>query len=66
MAKVQEYRDQSVEQLEVVHEDLRKALFGLRNERRETGQVDKPHLLKTTRRDIARLLTVMNEKRKGK
>ena len=43
MAKVQEYRDQSVEQLELVHEDLRKALFSLRNERRETGQMEKPH-----------------------
>ncbi len=66
MAKIQEYRDQSVEQLEVAHEDLRKVLFGLRNERRETGQVERPHQLKSTRREIARLLTVLNEKRKGK
>ena len=64
--KAQEYRDQSIEQLEVAHEDLRKELFGLRNERRETGQMEKPHRVKAVKKDIARLLTVMNEKRKGK
>jgi large subunit ribosomal protein L29 len=64
MAKAKEYRDRSVEQLELVHEDLCKEVYFLRNEQRETGKMEKPHLLGTTRKEIARVLTVMNEKKR--
>lgn len=31
--------------------------------RKKTGQVEKPHLLKELRRDVARLKTILNQKK---
>ena len=63
-SKAETFRDQTSEQLQIAHEDLCKELYNLRNERRETGKMEKPHLLKARRKDIARVLTVMVEKRR--
>ena len=41
--------------------DKRKELFDLRLQKNTTN-VEKPHLLKDLKRDIARLLTVLNSK----
>lgn len=63
MATAKEFRDQSIEELGALHEELMAALFGLRNERKQTGKLEKPHEIKAARKDIARILTVMREKR---
>lgn len=63
MAKAKDYRDQSVEELEATYEDTRKELFQLKNDVRRTKKVDKPHLFRQMKKDLARLLTVLNEKR---
>jgi large subunit ribosomal protein L29 len=63
MAKARDYRDQSSEELEASYEDIRKELFQLKNETRRSKKVDKPHLFRQKRKDLARLLTVINEKR---
>lgn len=63
MAKAKEYRDQSVQELEATYEDTRKELFKLRNDVRRTKKVDKPHLFRQMKKNLARLLTVINEKR---
>lgn len=63
MAKAKEFRDQSIEELEAVHQDLTAALYGLKNERKQTGKLERPHEIKAARKDIARVLTVMREKR---
>jgi len=63
MAKAKEYRDQSVQELEATYEDTRKELFQLRNDVRRTKKVDKPHLFRQMKKNLARLLTVLNEKR---
>ena len=65
MGKASEYRDQSVEQLEAAHQDLAKKLYHLKCERLSSGEVDKPHELRSTRKEIARILTVINEKKRG-
>lgn len=57
------YRDQGVEELVATHEELSKNLYRLRNERKETGKLEKPHEVKATRKEIARVLTVLREKR---
>lgn len=62
MAKAKDYRDQSAQELEATYEDTRKELFQLRNEVRRTKKVDKPHLFRQKKKDLARLLTVLNEK----
>lgn len=62
MAKAKEYRDQSEEELVATYEDIRKELFQLKNEVKRTKKVDKPHLFRAKKKDMARLLTVINEK----
>lgn len=59
--KAQELRDKSVEEL---NSELQKALseqFKLRVQK-ATGQLAQHHLLKKTRRDIARVKSVLTEK----
>ncbi|MBS0622892.1 MAG: 50S ribosomal protein L29 [Verrucomicrobia bacterium] len=60
-----EYRDKSVQDLEMIHGDLRKELFQLRNERLLSGKLEKPHRLRSVRREIARALTLIGEKQRG-
>lgn len=62
MAKADQYRDQSTQELEAVYEDIRKELFQLRNDVRRTKKTDKPHLFRQKKKDLARILTVINEK----
>ncbi|MBC7366610.1 MAG: 50S ribosomal protein L29 [Undibacterium sp.] len=44
--------------------ETRQQLLQLRL-RKQTGQVEKPHLLRSYRKDIARLETVLNAKKKS-
>jgi large subunit ribosomal protein L29 len=62
MDKEQKLRDLSINELEANYEDERKKLFKLVNEKRQTKQFEKPHRIKQTRKQIARLLTIMTEK----
>ncbi|MDP0499099.1 MAG: 50S ribosomal protein L29 [Verrucomicrobiota bacterium JB022] len=54
-------REHSVAELEKQLRDLQEKLLKARLDKL-TGQLEKSHLLKEHRRDIARLLTVINEK----
>lgn len=63
MKKAKEFRDLSVEELEATYHDSRAALFQLLNEKKQSKQFEKPHRIKETKKEIARLLTVLNEKK---
>jgi large subunit ribosomal protein L29 len=54
-------RELSDEDLDVRLRDTRKELFNLRFQH-ATGQLDDPHKLSATRREIARLLTMIKER----
>jgi len=62
MAKKTELNELSVAELEKNIRDAEDELVGLRL-RKQTGQVEKPHLLKENRRQIARLKTILNQKK---
>ncbi len=66
MLKAQDLRDQSVEELKALVAEKRRALFDLINTFKTAHKLDKPHLVRQTRKDIARLLTVLNEKQSAK
>jgi len=51
----------SPEDLRSKEKNLRKELFEL-NYQRKIGRVDKPSRFKIIRRDIARILTILNER----
>lgn len=63
MNKAKELRDQSVEELEAALEVSHKELFDLRNYLKNEKKGDKRAEIRNTRKNIARLLTVLTEKR---
>ncbi len=63
MYKAKDLRDQSLEELEATYNESCKKLFDLNNQFRAQKKRDKPHEIKHVRKDIARLLTVMSQKR---
>ena len=58
-----EIRELSVSAISTKLRETRELLLQLRL-RKQTGQVEKPHLLRTYRKDIARLETVLTMKKK--
>lgn len=59
--KAKDIRDLSVAEINVKLNETREKLLGLRL-RKQTGQVEKTHELKTLRKDIARLETIKTQK----
>ena len=57
-----EIRDLSAGEISVTSRELRGQLLQLKL-RKQTGQVEKTHELRTLRKDIARLETIHNEKK---
>jgi large subunit ribosomal protein L29 len=62
--KASELRAKSEAELRTALHDLLKEQFNLRMQR-GTGQFSRPHLMKDVRRNIARVKTVMNQKRQA-
>ena len=63
--KVEQLRELSDDELSLRLRDSRKELFNLRFQH-ATGQLDDPHKLNLTRREIARLLTVQAERERAR
>ncbi len=59
--RAKQLRELSGEDLAVRLRDTRKELFNLRFQH-ATGQLDNPHKLNATRREIARLLTTIKQR----
>ncbi len=59
--KASQIREMTQEELEQKYRELREEHFKLRFQA-ASGQIEKPHLLRSVRRDIARVLTIINEK----
>ncbi|MDG1243306.1 MAG: 50S ribosomal protein L29 [Porticoccaceae bacterium] len=59
--KASEFREKSVEELQAVLGDELKQQFKLRMQL-STGQLNESHLVKATRRNIARIKTAMAQK----
>ncbi len=60
--KAAQLREQSAEELQRMLSDLEDQLFKLRFQK-STGQIENPVKIREVRRDIARVLTVLNERR---
>ena len=57
-----EMREQSVEQLQDKERELSQQLFALRLNK-ATGQLESPAKVRTVKRDLARVMTILREKR---
>jgi large subunit ribosomal protein L29 len=62
MIKAKTLRDRSPDELTKNLSDLEEQLFKLRFQK-STGQIENPVKIREVRRDIARVLTVINERR---
>jgi len=60
--KASELREQTVEELQDREKELAEKLFALRLQR-VTGQLESPAKMREAKRDLARVLTVIREKR---
>jgi len=60
--KASQVRDQSVDELRERERELSEQLFALRLQQ-VTGQLEKPHRVREVRKDLARVLTILREKR---
>ncbi|GAB4537442.1 MAG: 50S ribosomal protein L29 [Thermodesulfovibrionia bacterium] len=58
-------RDMTIEELRQEEMTLRRELLNLRFQK-VTGELQNPMRIRQVRKDIARVLTVINEKQKGK
>lgn len=58
--KASEIRELSIEEMQRKADDLREELFNL-NFQHETGQLENSQKLKQTKRDVARIKTIMRE-----
>jgi large subunit ribosomal protein L29 len=65
MKKPSELRAKTVDELRQDESDLRKELFNL-NFQKVTGELENPKRIKEVRNDIARVLTIINEKERDK
>lgn len=63
MYKTKELRDQTLQELEETYQQSCKNLFDLRNKQRAQKKREKPHEVRHARKDIARLLTIITEKK---
>ena len=63
MLKARDLRDESLPELEKRAADMEDQLFKLRFQK-ATGQMDDVHKVRNTKRDLARVLTILNEKRR--
>lgn len=62
--RARDLRDRTVEELSAKELELSDQLFALRLQK-TTGQLEKPARLRALRRDLARVLTVLGEKRRS-
>lgn len=65
MFKARDLREETPEELEKKVADLEEQLFKLRFQR-ATGQIDDVHKIHNVSKDLARVLTVINERRRSK
>ena len=57
-----EIRDLSADEITTKLREIRTELLQLRL-KKQTGQVEKPHMIRVLRKDIARLETILNQKK---
>lgn len=61
--KIAEIKELTIKELETRKREIRQEIFNLRIQQ-QAGQLEKPHMLRSLRRDVARVDTVLTEKRK--
>jgi large subunit ribosomal protein L29 len=61
--KIAEIKEFTLKELDARKRDIRQEIFNLRIQQ-QGGQLEKPHMLRSLRRDAARVESVLTQKRK--
>ncbi|MEW6107987.1 MAG: 50S ribosomal protein L29 [Nitrospirota bacterium] len=61
--KPSEFREITIEELIAKEQDMRKELFNLRFQK-ATGEIENPMRIRAIKKDIARVLTIIGEKKR--
>jgi large subunit ribosomal protein L29 len=61
--KIAEIREFTIKELDARKREIRQEIFNLRIQQ-QNGQLEKPHMLRSLRRDAARVESVLVQKRK--
>ena len=64
MSKAQKYHDMTTPELRQKQADLKNELFNLRFQQ-TTGQLKNPLMIRTVKKDIARVMTILQERESG-
>jgi large subunit ribosomal protein L29 len=62
--KIAEIKEFTLKELDARKREIRQEIFNLRIQQ-QGGQLERPHMLRSLRRDAARVETVLTQKRKG-
>jgi large subunit ribosomal protein L29 len=62
--KIAEIKELTLKELEARKREIRQEIFNLRIQQ-QGGQLERPHMLRSLRRDAARVEMVLTQKRKG-
>ncbi len=62
--KASQMREQTTEELQDKERDLAEQLFALRLQK-VTGQLEKPHRVRQVRKDLARVLTLLHQRKQA-
>ncbi|NBO23675.1 MAG: 50S ribosomal protein L29 [Chlamydiae bacterium] len=63
MLDLKEIRSQASEAIQAQIKEMAKEIYNLENELRLNRKLDKPHLLRSKKKDRARLMLVLHEKK---
>lgn len=66
MLKMEDLSKQGKEELMALYQNLSKEIYGLRCELSIARKTEKPHLLREKKKDRARVLTALRQKKGGK
>ena len=66
MSNINEIRELPLDQLEVLIEDLNKEIYELKNQLMVARKLEKPHQLRDKKKDRARAILALSEKKKQK
>ncbi len=61
--KIEDLREMSSEELATKRRDLKEEMLNLRVQQ-ESGQLENPSLIRQTRREVARIETILSDRRK--
>ena len=64
MDKTQQFHEMTTDELVAKHASLKNELFNLRFQQ-TTGQLQNPLMLRTVKKDIARVITILRERELG-